>query len=424
MSENKKYRVGLGVCGGIAAYKAIEVLRLLQKNNCEILVAMTKHAIEFIQPLTFRALTENYVLVDDYAPVNPDPIAHINFSQSIDLLLIVPATANFIGKIANGIADDFLSSTYLASNAPVLIAPAMNTTMWFHHATQRNIERLKNDGVHFVAPVEGELACKTVGTGKLEDVENITAQALRLLVESGESRVESRKDFSLYSPLSTLDLKGESLLITVGGTREAIDPVRFISNHSSGKMGFAVAEAARERGAKVTIVCGITSVEPPENVKIIRADSAEEMHRAVMNELSAATIFVGAAAVADYRPRNVADFKIKKTNKEFISLELEKTPDILADVSKNRHSGLLVIGFAAETNDIIKYARSKMEKKNLDLVVANDITQKGAGFNSDTNIATILTRENQIDLPLMPKRELAHKILNEVIKLVEKIVRK
>jgi len=421
MSENKKYRVGLGVCGGIAAYKAIEVMRLLQKNDCDVRVAMTKHATEFVQPLTFRALTDNYVLVDDYAPENPDPIAHINFSQSVDLLLIVPATANYIGKIANGFADDFLSSTYLAANAPVLIAPAMNTTMWFHHATQRNIERLKKDGVRFVAPVAGELACKTVGTGKLEDVENITAQALRLLVESRESRVERVIPSTLDSRLSTLDFKGESLLITVGGTREAIDPVRFISNHSSGKMGFAVAEAARERGAKVTIVCGITSVEPPENVKIIRADSAEEMHRAVMNELSEATIFVGAAAVADYRPRNVADFKIKKTDAEFISLELEKTPDILADVSKNRHSGLLVIGFAAETNDIVKYARSKMEKKNLDLVVVNDITKKGAGFNSDTNIVTILTSVNEIDLPLMPKRELAHKILDEVIKLRKKL---
>ncbi|MGI8883880.1 MAG: bifunctional phosphopantothenoylcysteine decarboxylase/phosphopantothenate--cysteine ligase CoaBC, partial [Pyrinomonadaceae bacterium] len=203
--------------------------------------------------------------------------------------------------------------------------------------------------------------------------------------------------------------------------REAIDPVRFISNHSSGKMGFAVAEAARDRGAKVTIICGITSIEPPEKVKIIRAVSAGEMHRAVMNELGETTIFVGAAAVADYRPRNVPDFKIKKTNEEFISLELEKTPDILADVSKNRHSGLLVVGFAAETNDIVSYARSKMEKKNLDLVVANDITRKGAGFNSDTNIATILTRENEIDLPLMTKLELAHKILDEVIKLREKL---
>ncbi|MCY7376069.1 MAG: bifunctional phosphopantothenoylcysteine decarboxylase/phosphopantothenate--cysteine ligase CoaBC, partial [Pyrinomonadaceae bacterium] len=219
------------------------------------------------------------------------------------------------------------------------------------------------------------------------------------------------------SPLSTLDLKGESLLITVGGTREAIDPVRFISNHSSGKMGFAVAEAAQKRGAKVTVVCGVTSVEPPENVEVIRAISAEEMFRAVMEKLPNATIFVGAAAVADYRPRNVADFKIKKTNQDFLTLELEKTPDILSNVSQNRHENLLVVGFAAETNEVIEYAKSKMAKKNLDLVVANDITQTGAGFNTDTNIATIITRENEISLPLMPKRELADKILDEVIKL-------
>lgn len=423
MNENtKKFRVGLGVSGGIAAYKAIEVLRLLQKSNCTVQVAMTKHATEFIQPLTFRALTENYVLVDDYAPENPDPIAHINFSQNIDLLLIVPATANIIAKLANGMADDFLSSTYLASNAPVLIAPAMNTTMWFHPATQRNIERLKKDGVSFVEPVAGELACKTVGTGKLEDVENIVGQALRLL-KSGQWPVDSgQKDFNSKAksqkPKSE-DLIGEKILITVGGTREALDPVRFISNHSSGKMGFALAAAAQKRGARVTVVCGVTTVEPPENVEVIRAVSAEEMYEAVMANLSAATVFVGAAAVADYRPKNVADFKIKKTNQDVLTLELEKTPDILSNVSKNRHNGLLVVGFAAETNDVVNYARSKMEKKNLDLVVANDITQKGAGFNTDTNIATILTRESdaRIDLPLMSKLEMADKILDEVIRL-------
>ena len=417
MSENKIYRVGLGVCGGIAAYKAIEVLRLLQKQTCEVSVAMTKHAAEFIQPLTFRALTENYVLIDDYAPENPDPIAHINFSQNIDLLLIVPATANIIAKFANGIADDFLTSTYLASNAPVLIAPAMNTTMWNHPATQRNIAQLKKDGVHFVEPVSGELACKTVGTGKLEDVENIARQALEIMVQSPTSNVQGREDQPLDVGLWTLDLKGERLLITVGGTREAIDPVRFISNHSSGKMGFAVAEAAQKRGAKVTVVCGVTNVEPPENMKIIRAVSAEEMFQAVMSELPNATIFIGAAAVADYRPRSIEDFKIKKTNQEFLTLELEKTPDILATVSKNKHKNLLVVGFAAETNDVINYAKSKMEKKNLDLVIANDITKKGAGFNTDTNIATIISRENQIDLPLMSKREMAERILNEILKL-------
>jgi phosphopantothenoylcysteine decarboxylase/phosphopantothenate--cysteine ligase len=421
MSETKKYRVGLGVSGGIAAYKAIEVLRLLQKNDCEVRVAMTKHATEFVQPLTFRALTESYVFVDDYAPENPDPIAHINFSQTIDLLLIVPATANIIAKFANGIADDFLSSTYLASNAPVLLAPAMNMTMWEHLATQRNIEKLKSDGVFFVAPVAGELACKTVGTGKLEDVENIVAQALQFLVQSSKFKVQSA--LTQDSRLKTQDLKGESFLITIGGTREAIDPIRFISNHSSGKMGFAIADAAQKRGADVTVVCGTTSVKPPNSVKVVRAVSAEEMFQAVMKELPNATVFVGAAAVADYRPKNVSDAKIKKTNQDFLTLELEKTSDILATVSKNRHNGLLVVGFAAETNDVISYAKSKLEKKNLDIVVANDITLNGAGFDSDTNIATILKRrsDEKIEIPLMSKQAMADKILDEVIKLRKKI---
>lgn len=418
--KDKKFRVGLGVSGGIAAYKAIEVLRLLQKAGCDVRVAMTKHATEFIQPLTFRALTENYVLVDDYDESNPDPIAHINFSQNIDLLLIVPATANIIAKFANGIADDFLSATYLASNALVLIAPAMNTTMWFHPATQRNIEALKNDGVNFVEPVSGELACKTVGTGKLEDVENITEQALRLLRQNAKRKVQNEGNAAQHSALSTQHLKGERLLITVGGTREAIDPVRFISNHSSGKMGFAVAEAARDRGAEVTVVCGVMTIEPPPNVKVVRAISAEEMYDAVMRELPNASVFIGAAAVADYRPRNIADFKIKKTNQDFLTLELEKTPDILSNVSQNRHAELIVIGFAAETNDVVNYAKSKMQKKNLDMVIANDITKDGAGFNAETNIATIITGENEIDLPLMSKRELADKILDEMLKLRNK----
>ena len=428
MTESKKYRVGLGVSGGIAAYKAIEVLRLLQKNDCEVSVAMTKHATEFIQPLTFRALTGKYVLVDDYAPENPDPIAHINFSQTIDLLLIVPATANIIAKFANGIADDFLSSTYLAATAPVLIAPAMNTTMWENAATKRNIEKLKSDGVHFVEPVAGELACKTVGTGKLEDVENIVRQAFELLEREKGRKGEREKIFSAFDSKTedqkpkTEDLKGESLLITVGGTREAIDPVRFISNHSSGKMGFAVAEAAQKRGANVTIVCGVTNVEPPDNVKIVRAISAEEMFQAVMKELSNATIFVGAAAVADYRPSKRSDAKIKKSGQDVLNLELEKTDDILAAVSENRSENLLVVGFAAETNDVVEYARSKMAKKNLDLVVANDITKTGAGFNSDTNIATILIKnlDVKIDLPLMSKCEMADRILDEVVKLRHK----
>ena len=431
------FRVGLGVSGGIAAYKAIEVLRLLQKAGCEVTVAMTKHATEFVQPLTFRALTDKYVLVDDYAPDNPDPIAHINFSQTIDLLLIVPATANIIAKFANGIADDFLTSTYLASNAPVLIAPAMNTTMWFNPATQRNIEQLKKDGVHFVEPVSGELACKTVGTGKLEDVENIVAQSLRILSAKPQRRGDAepeaettkqheitRKIQSTRNPQSAIqnpqleDLIGEKILLTVGGTREAIDPVRFISNHSSGKMGFAVAKAASERGADVTIVAGVTTVDPPENIKLIRAVSAAEMHKAVMQKLPDATVFIGAAAVADYAPANTAGAKIKKDGRETMTLELRKTPDILSDVAASRTNGLTVVGFAAETNNVVEYARSKMQKKNLDIVVANDITQAGAGFNSDTNIATILVKDGkEIEIPLTSKADMANQILDEIVKL-------
>lgn len=407
------YRIGLGVTGGIAAYKAIEVMRLLQKAGCDVSVAMTRHATEFIRPLTFKALTDKHVIVDDYDPANPDPIAHINFSQGIDLLLIVPATANIIAKFANGIADDFLSSTYLASTAPVMIAPAMNVTMWEQMATLRNVERLKADGVRFVEPVAGELACKTVGTGKLEDVENIVAQALALLGEEFPAKPQSRKERHKKE-----DLAGEHILITVGGTREAIDPVRFISNHSSGKMGFAVAEAARDRGADVTVVAGVTTVEPPSGVEVIRGISAREMFDAVMTKLPDATVFIGAAAVADYAPANAADAKIKKEGRDSMTLELKKTPDILSEVSKRRPEGQLVIGFAAETNDVVTYAKIKMGKKDLDMVVANDITAKGAGFNSDTNIATILTRSGgEIELPLMSKRELADKILDEILNL-------
>ncbi len=401
------FRIGLGVCGGIAAYKAVEVLRGLQKAGCEVQVAMTRHATEFIRPLTFRALTEKYVLVDDYDPENPDPIAHINFSQNIDLLLIVPATANTIAKFAGGVADDFLASTYLASTAPVLIAPAMNTTMWQHPATQRNIAALKADGVFFVEPDTGEMACKTFGPGRLSEPDMIVQMALVLLKKKIGGTPQ--------------DLAGEKILITTGATREAIDPVRFISNNSSGKMGFAVARAARERGAEVTVVTGVTSAEPPPDVNIIRAVSAAEMHRAVMRELPGATIFVGAAAVADYYPSRQAGEKLKKTGEQ-MTIVLDKTPDILSDVSASRHNGLLVVGFAAETNDVLSYARAKLEKKGLDLVVANDVSQKGAGFDVDTNIISILNRSDAQaqEFPLMSKLEAAHKVLDSVIKLRRK----
>lgn len=400
--DNKK--VALGISGGIAAYKAAEVLRGLQRAGCTVRVGMTKRACEFVQPLTFRALSGSHVIVDDYAPDNPDPIAHITFSQTVDLFLIAPATANIIGKLANGIADDFLTSTYLASTAPVLIAPAMNTAMWHHPATQRNLQQLRSDGVFIIEPDEGEMACGTIGPGRLSEPERIVAAALDILRNSS---LETARD-----------LAGEHVLITVGATREAIDPVRFISNNSSGRMGFAIAEAARTRGARVTIVAGATTAPAPPNLGLIRVGSAEEMHQAVMQSLADTTIFIATAAVADYRPVNRSSRKIKKTQNS-LSLELERTPDILRAVADVKHEGLLVIGFAAETEDALANAQKKFTAKNLDAIIANDITQEGAGFDSLTNQVTIITRDrtSPVHVPLMSKTDLAKIILNEVVRL-------
>lgn len=396
--------VALGVCGGIAAYKAIEVLRGLQKTGCVVRVAMTKRACEFVQPLTFRALSGSHVVVDDYAPDNPDPIAHITFSQTTDLLLVAPATANIIAKFANGIADDFLSSTYLACTAPVLIAPAMNTTMWEHPATQRNLERLRADGVHIMEPDAGEMACGTIGPGRLSEPERIVARAMEIL---SSSRSTSKRD-----------LTGERFLITVGATREEIDPVRFISNRSSGRMGFAIAEAARRRGGEVTVVAGITSVPAPSGVKIVQASSAEDMAQAVAMERERASVFIGAAAIADYRPAQRADQKIKKSN-DSITLILERTPDVLSQVAESRSNGMLVIGFAAETENVIDNAREKLRRKSLDAIVANDVTRADSGFDSTTNAITIITRDaiDPIALPVLSKSEAADRILDVIVRL-------
>ncbi|MDQ3473989.1 MAG: bifunctional phosphopantothenoylcysteine decarboxylase/phosphopantothenate--cysteine ligase CoaBC [Acidobacteriota bacterium] len=399
-SETKK--VALGVSGGIAAYKAAEVLRGLQRSGCSVRVAMTKRACEFIQPLTFRALSGTHVIVDDYAPDNPDPIAHITFSQTVDLLIVAPATANIIAKFANGIADDFLTSTYLASTAPVLIAPAMNPTMWDHPATQRNLSQLRKDGVRIVKPDSGEMACGTIGPGRLNDPERIVVAALELLNRRGMVQ----------------DLAGELLLITTGATREELDPVRFISNRSSGRMGFAVAEAALSRGAKVSVVAGATSVDSPNGVRLARALSADDMYEAVMKELPRATVFISAAAVADYRPSQRAATKIKK-NESSLVLTLERTRDILSEVSSARTNGLLVIGFAAETNDVLINARKKLLAKNLDAIVANDVSRGDVGFDSSENAITIISRDGQnpLELPRMSKLEAAHRILDEIVRL-------
>jgi phosphopantothenoylcysteine decarboxylase/phosphopantothenate--cysteine ligase len=394
------YNIALGVCGGIAAYKAVEVLRGLQRAGCVVRVAMTKRACEFIQPLTFRALSGSHVVVDDYSPDNPDPIAHITFSQTTDLLIVAPATANIIAKFARGIADDFLSSTYLACSAPVLIAPAMNTTMWEHPATQRNLDQLRADGVHIIEPDAGEMACKTIGPGRLSEPDRIVAAALELLASAQKK-----------------DLAGERILITVGATREEIDPVRFISNRSSGRMGFALAEAALKRGADVTVVRGVTTVEPPSGVKVVRALSAEEMARAVESESAKASVFIGAAAIADYRPSERAGEKIKKSE-ETLTLTLERTPDVLSQVAASRTNGLLVIGFAAETENVIDNAIDKLKRKDLDAIVANDVTRSDAGFDTTTNAVTIITKNSApVELPVMSKREAANRILDVIVSL-------
>jgi phosphopantothenoylcysteine decarboxylase/phosphopantothenate--cysteine ligase len=391
--------VALGVCGGIAAYKAVEVLRGLQKAGCTVKVAMTKRACEFVQPLTFRALSGSHVVVDDYAPDNPDPIAHITFSQTADLLIVAPATANIIAKFANGVADDFLTSTYLACSAPVLIAPAMNTTMWEHPATQRNLERLRADGVHIIEPDAGEMACGTIGPGRLSEPDRIVAAALEIL--------RSKR---------AMDLSGERFLITVGATREEIDPVRFISNRSSGRMGFALAEAALRRGGEVTVVAGNTSVAPPSGVRVVQATSAEEMSQAVAKERENASVFIGAAAIADYRPVERADQKIKKSQ-DSITLTLERTPDVLSQVAASRTNGMLVVGFAAETENVLANARKKLRSKKLDAIIANDVTREDAGFDSPTNAITIITKDNTLELPLMSKTEAADRILDVIVSL-------
>jgi phosphopantothenoylcysteine decarboxylase/phosphopantothenate--cysteine ligase len=430
-------RVALGVSGGIAAYKAAEILRGLQRAGCRVRVAMTEHATKMIAPLTFRALSGEHVVVDDYASDNPDPIAHITFSQTVELFLIAPATANIIAKFANGIADDFLSSTYLASTAPVVIAPAMNTTMWQHPATVRNLRRLREDGVYIIEPDAGEMACGTFGPGRLSEPEKIVAAALEIL-ERHAARTSGEQALSAFKSTRTKDahaqvedqragaqannrrrdLFGEKFLITAGATREEIDPVRFLSNRSSGRMGFALAEAAEARGAEVALVAGATSASAPAGVRIIRAPSADEMHAAVCEEIKNATVFIGAAAVSDYRPAKRAAQKIKKSGAA-LTLALEPTPDILASVAAQRHGELLVIGFAAESENVVANAREKLSRKKLDAIVANDITRDGAGFDTETNIVTLIARDREahVELPLMSKLETAHRILDEVVRL-------
>ena len=398
-------RVAVGVTGGVAAYKAAELVRLLQQEGVEVEVVMTRAAREFVAPLTFAALTGRKVITEMFAaeqspvPANVESaIEHIAVAQRIDALVIVPATADFLAKMAGGIADDFLGTLVLATKAPVLVAPAMNVNMWEHPATQENLAKLRARGVRVVEPGDGYLACGMVGAGRLAEVEDISRAVCETL---GLKH----------------DLDGETVLITAGPTREDVDPVRYISNRSSGKMGYALAETALRRGAQVILVSGPVSLAPPQNVEFVPVRTAEEMRLAVLAHLPQATAVLMAAAVADYRPAKPAGQKIKRGAAP-VALELEPTPDILAEVgalASAANRGQMVIGFAAETRDLAENARGKLERKGAHLVVANDVTKQGAGFDVDTNIVSIFRRDgSHEDLPQMSKHDVASRLLDEV----------
>jgi phosphopantothenoylcysteine decarboxylase / phosphopantothenate---cysteine ligase len=395
-------RITLGVTGGVAAYKAAELVRRLQQDNFTVQVVMTRGAREFITPLTFAALSGQKVITDLFAESSGDAnlesaIEHIAVAQRTDLLLVAPATADILAKFARGIADDFLSTLYLASTAPVIVAPAMNVNMWNHAATQENVEMLRARGVKIVDPDEGYLACGMTGAGRL----------------AGQAAIVAAVHEVLHA---VRDLAGQKILVTAGPTRENVDPVRYFSNRSSGKMGYAVAEAAAQRGAQVILVSGPTSLDVPTGVERINVQSAEDMHRAVLQKVFDCSVAIFAAAVADYRPLEAGEQKIKRT-KESMTIALEPTPDILASVARDKGERLIV-GFAAETESVAANARQKLAAKNADLIVANDVTAEGAGFDHDTNIVTLIARDGRdLALPRMSKSEVAQRILDEVLRL-------
>jgi len=394
-------KVALGVTGGIAAYKSAEILRLLQDRGIRVQVVMTRAAQEFVRPLTFAALSEEKVITgmfssgEQHEPNIESAIEHIAVAQSIDALVVAPATADVIAHFAQGIATDFLTTLYLATTAPVVLAPAMNVNMWNHPATQENLEVLRKRGVKIVEPGSGYLACGMVGQGRLAENEAIVAAALEAL---GASQ----------------DFNGETVLITAGPTREKIDPVRYLANRSSGRMGYALAEAALRRGARVLLVTGPTSITPPGAAEVTRVESTDEMREAVLNLLPQASVVIKTAAVADYRPKSAAGQKIKR--KGPMSLELEATPDILKELALRKKSQI-VVGFAAETENVLENARQKLVSKNLDAIVVNDVSREGVGFDSDRNAVTIITGDEVVEVPETTKWEVAQRVLDQIVKL-------
>jgi phosphopantothenoylcysteine decarboxylase/phosphopantothenate--cysteine ligase len=392
--------IALGVSGGIAAYKAGEILRLLQDHGIRVQVIMTRAAQEFVRPLTFAALSGEKVITglfeDAGSALNIEAaVEHIAVAQKIDLLLVAPATADILAKFARGIADDFLTTLYLATTSPVVVAPAMNVNMWQHPATQTNVQALQQRGVRVVEPDSGYLACGMTGPGRLASNEAVVAAVLETL---GAAQ----------------DLAGETVLVTAGPTREPIDPVRYLTNRSSGRMGYAVAEAARRRGARVILVSGPVAIPTPAGAELIPVETAEQMRAAVLARLDDATVVIATAAVADYRPRVQAPQKIKRGGP--IAVELEATSDILAEIGRRRGKQVLV-GFAAETEDVLENARKKLAAKSLDAIVANDVSQPGIGFDSEQNAVTIITREQVVEVPQSSKLVVAQRVLDEVVRL-------
>ena len=396
----KGKKIVLGVTGGIAAYKAAEFVRLLVKEEVDVHVVMTENAQKFIAPLTFQTLSGNLVVTDPFALLEDAKIGHIALADLAELVVILPATANIIGKITHGIADDFLSTMVMATKAPVLFVPSMNVNMWENKALQKNIQTLLETGYHFLEPGEGELACHWYGKGRLPELNEV---------------VEKMEDL-----LSLKDLKGEQILVTGGPTQEPIDPVRFITNRSSGKMGYALAKMARRRGAEVVLVTGPTSLPlPRQDIKFVPVRSAEEMRKAVLNYMGRSSVVIKAAAVSDYRPKVISQKKIKKGNFD-TTLALERTKDILEELGKKKGNRIL-IGFAAETEDLVANAKKKLREKNLDFIVVNDVTKPGAGFSSDTNQVKIIYPSGKTrDLPLMSKEEVSQVILDEAVGLLER----
>ncbi|WP_373598386.1 bifunctional phosphopantothenoylcysteine decarboxylase/phosphopantothenate--cysteine ligase CoaBC [Paraclostridium bifermentans] len=391
----KDKTVVIGVCGGIAVYKACDLVSKLKKTGVNVHVIMTKSATEFVAPLTFQTLSQNYVVDDMFESPKTWDVEHISLAKKADVFVLAPATANVIGKVANGIADDMLTTTVMATKAKVLVAPAMNTNMYENPVVQRNIQILKDLNYEFVEPESGRLACGDIGSGKLASVDKIFDSIMSLLQEKN-------------------DLKGTSIIVTAGPTVESIDPVRYITNRSTGKMGYSIAKKAIERGADVTLISGPTNIIPPKNLKkFIQTESAEDMYNAVLDNIDENQVIIKSAAVADYKPKDYSNKKIKKSDSD-LSIELDRTKDIAFEIGKIKSNKILV-GFAAETNDLLENASKKIKKKNLDFIVANDLTEAGAGFGVDTNIVKIIDKEGTIDkYPKMKKEEVADVILDKV----------